>query len=173
MKSLTAKFAADAVVVSGLEVLPMIGAVEGALRIWYAADEWVLHHMSQVQAFDARSWHNVKDAAVKGLYERAFRHKLDRAWAVTHADRQALRWIAGVPSVDVLPNGIDADQYRPTATAAEAATAVFWGRLDFGPNIQALEWFCSRVWPRVIAARPDARFTIIGFKPTAPVMALG
>jgi glycosyltransferase involved in cell wall biosynthesis len=49
---------------------------------------------------------------------------------------------------------------------------VFWGRLDFGPNIQALEWFCGKVWPIVRARVPDASFTIIGFQPTDTVRAL-
>src|SRR5262249_32833301 len=51
-------------------------------------------------------------------------------------------------------------------------SCVFWGRLDFGPNIQALEWFCGRVWPDIRRQVPDARFTIYGFKATEPVRAL-
>ena len=40
---------ADAVVVVGLNVLPYLGGVNGRLRVWYAADEWAWHHLSQVQ----------------------------------------------------------------------------------------------------------------------------
>jgi glycosyltransferase involved in cell wall biosynthesis len=172
LRDLAKEFSADVVVVSGLDVLPLISAVEGSLRIWYAADEWVWHHVSQVRPFDVGSWQNLRDAAIKGLYERTFSGKLDRAWVVSEPDRRALRWIGGVPHVDVLANGVDAEHYRPQPDCEEPLTAVFWGRLDFGPNIQALEWFCSRVWPRVRQARPDARFTIVGFKPTASIAAL-
>jgi glycosyltransferase involved in cell wall biosynthesis len=49
---------------------------------------------------------------------------------------------------------------------------VFWGRLDFGPNIQGLEWFCRQVWPLVRQQRPDAQFTIIGFDPGLEVRSL-
>ena len=50
----------------------------------------------------------------------------------------------------VLPNGVDGDVLRARDERRRAdRTAVFWGRLDFGPNIQALEWFCGRVWPLV------------------------
>jgi glycosyltransferase involved in cell wall biosynthesis len=45
--------------------------------------------------------------------------------------------------------------------------------LDFGPNVQALEWFCRHVWPRVKARVADARFTIIGMNPSIEVQALG
>ena len=51
-------------------------------------------------------------------------------------------------------------------------SCVFWGRLDFGPNIQALEWFCRRVWPAVRQVRPDSTFTIYGFQPSRKVCSL-
>jgi glycosyltransferase involved in cell wall biosynthesis len=165
-------FQADAVVVSGLDVLPMLGEVGNAVRIWYAADEWVWHHFSQVRPLDPGSWHNVRDGAIKGFYERVFRSRIDRAWVVTQSDARAMRWLAGVADVDLLPNGVDAERYRPGSAPEEPDTAVFWGRLDFGPNIQALEWFCANVWTVVHRQRPSARFTIVGFKPTPPVEVL-
>jgi glycosyltransferase involved in cell wall biosynthesis len=164
---------ADAVVVVGLSVLPYLGAVDGPLRVWYAADEWAWHHLSQVRLARPRTWGNVGQALVKGVYERAFRSRLDRVWVVSEADRRAMHWVAGVRDVDVLPNGVDADHYAPPAGGAEAGrSCVFWGRLDFGPNVQALEWFCGRVWPALRRKAPDARFTIYGFQPTDPVRAL-
>jgi glycosyltransferase involved in cell wall biosynthesis len=166
------RFQADAVVVSGLDVLPMLGAVEHATRVWYAADEWFWHHISQVEPAVPSSWSNVRDALVKGLYERAHRHRLDRVWVVSRQDARAMTIIAGARAIDVLPNGVDVDWYRPLDVEPDRETAVFWGRLDFGPNIQALEWFCRRVWPAVVAARPRARFTIFGFNPSATVSAL-
>lgn len=163
---------ADVVVVSGLEVLPMLGGINGPLRVWYAGDEWISHHLSQVQ-WARDSWHNVKDAAIKGLYERAFRRRIDRAWAVSEADSRALRILAGIAQVDTVPNGVDGDRFKACETAVEAPdTAIFWGRLDFGPNIQALQWFVRRVWPALRAARPQARFTIAGFQPGADIRAL-
>ncbi len=67
--------------------------------------------------------------------------------------------------------------WTPTTSPRERPEApdscVFWGRLDFGPNIQALEWFCSRVWPGVRQARPDSTLTIYGFQPSEQVRKLG
>src|SRR5262249_12513757 len=88
------------------------------------------------------------------------------------ADRRAMRWVAGVRRLDVVPNGVDADHFCPLEVAAEPASCTFWGRLDFGPNVQALEWFCRKVWPEIRRRRPDARFVVYGFQPTAPVLAL-
>lgn len=165
-------FGAEAVVVVGLDVLPYLGAVEGPRRVWYAGDEWAWHHLSQVRLADRSTWGDLKAAAVKGLYERAYAPLLDRAWVVSEADRRALRWVAGIGGVDVIPNGVDGDHFRPINRPERERSCVFWGRLDFGPNVQALEWFCRRVWPAVRRRAPDATFTIYGFNATDRVRAL-
>jgi glycosyltransferase involved in cell wall biosynthesis len=166
------EFDAEAVVVVGLNVLPYLGAVQGRLRLWYAADEWFWHHWSQTRWSSPATWSEMRLAVVKGLYERAYGPMLDRVWVVTDADRTAMRWVAGVRAVDVIPNGVDGDHYSPVEAPQGERTCTFWGRLDFGPNVQALEWFCGRVWPLVRRQAPDARFTIYGFSPTPPVQAL-
>jgi glycosyltransferase involved in cell wall biosynthesis len=169
---LAARFRADAVVVVGLNVLPYLGAVDRAVRIWYAADEWVWHHLSLVKLTDVSSWGELKQAAIKGWYERAYAPLLDRVWMVSTSDERAIRWVAGVKAVDVLPNGVDVNYYQPSHVEETPRSCVFWGRLDFGPNVQALKWFGRKVWPQVRAAVPDAQLTIYGFQPTAPVMRL-
>jgi glycosyltransferase involved in cell wall biosynthesis len=169
---LARKWQADAVVVDGLNVLPYLGAVDGAYRLWFAADEWIWHHLSQFRPTDIGSWGNLRMAAIKGLYERAFAPLLDRVWVVSEADRKAMRWVTGLQGIDVLPNGVDSDYYHPGDEPRQPNSCVFWGRLDFGPNIQALQWFCGKVWPALRRETPDARLTIFGFQPTDPVRAL-
>lgn len=159
----------DAVIVVGLDALPYFPALHGTIRVWYAADEWALHHLSMLQWSGGELFANLRAAAIKGLYERAHRKVVDRAWVVTERDRSAMRMVAGIEHVDVVPNGVDAEFFRPGLEAIEERTAVFWGRLDFGPNIQALEWFCRKAWPGILKAVPDARFKIVGFQPGAVV----
>lgn len=52
-------------------------------------------------------------------------------------------------------------------------TFVLVGAMDYRPNIDAARWFADAVWPTIRAALPDARFLIVGSKPTAEVQALG
>ena len=165
---------ADAVVVVGLDVLPYLGAVEGPTRVWYAGDEWAWHHLSQFRALDPSSWANLRAAAIKGLYERAYAPLLDRVWVVSEADRRAMRRVIGHDRIDVIANGVAGDHFRPVGTREQEAetSCVFWGRLDFGPNIQALEWFCRKVWPILIREVPGARFSIYGFQATDRIRAL-
>jgi glycosyltransferase involved in cell wall biosynthesis len=160
---------AQAVIVVGINVLPYLAAVKNAIRVWYAGDESVLHHLSQFQCWDPSTWRNLKQAAVQGLYERTFRSILDRVWMVSKADRTAYQWVTGFRNVDVLPNGIDNEYYAPIDVPVIPRSCIFWGRLDFGPNIQALQWFCHKVWPGIRRRIPDASFTICGFQPTHAV----
>lgn len=156
---------ADVVVAVGLEVLPLLAGVRNAIRVWYAADEWVWHHLSILRPSQPRTWGHLRTAVIKGAYEFAFRSVVDRAWVVSPADRQAMRWITGIDQVDIVPNGVDAEHFAPCELPEAQNSCVFWGRLDFEPNVQALHWFCGNVWPRVLRSVPKAQFKILGFAP--------
>lgn len=172
LTGLVRRFKPDAFVAGGLDILPYFPAARGPVSVWYAADELAWHHLSLLQANDRRTWPQAKEAALKAAYERAFRGAIDRAWVVSPVEARAMRWIAGVRGVDVVPNGVDTSHYQPIATPELPQSAVFWGRLDFEPNVQALQWFCTQIWPHVHRAFPEARFTIIGFQPIDAVKAL-
>jgi glycosyltransferase involved in cell wall biosynthesis len=162
---------ADVLVVVGLEILPYLAAPTAALRVWYAADEWVLHYVSQLSTDPAHAITHIKQATIKGVYERAYGSLMDRVWVVSGAERRAMRLVAGISHVDVLPNGVDTATFSPRPVDPIARSAIFWGRLGFGPNLQALRWFCGQVWPRVRAMVPDAAFTILGADPPQEVLA--
>ena len=174
LRSAIRRLRPEAVIAGGLDALPFFPVIkqENTIGVLYAADEWVLHHLSMLQFRRGHLIDNLRGAAIKGLYERAHRSIIDRAWVVTESDRRAMHRMAGIRHVDVVQTGIDINYYKPGPEAVEPQSAIFWGRLDFGPNVQALEWFCQRVWPLVRGAAPGAKFTIAGFQPTAEVKAL-
>jgi glycosyltransferase involved in cell wall biosynthesis len=45
--------------------------------------------------------------------------------------------------------------------------------MDYTPNVEAVCWFCREVWPRYRQEQPDARFRIVGRRPTPAVRSLG
>ncbi len=61
-----------------------------------------------------------------------------------------------------MPNGVDVDAFRPTGPPPSQPVVVFTGMMDYEPNVEAVHWFAAEVWPRVVAARPGARFLIVG-----------
>jgi glycosyltransferase involved in cell wall biosynthesis len=67
---------------------------------------------------------------------------------------------------------VDTELYQPLQATEIPKSAVFWGRLDFGPNVDALTWFCREIWPEVRRHEPDGRLTIIGYEPSETVRRL-
>jgi glycosyltransferase involved in cell wall biosynthesis len=166
------RFHADAVVAGGMDVLPYFPALREFTTVWYAADELTRQYLGWVRPGRPATWKHVRDAALMVPYERVFARATDRVWVVTDDEATAMRRYGGFRGIDVLPNGVDAEHFSPRDVPEAPNSCVFWGRLDFAPNIQAVEWFVERVWPGVRAAWPDARFTMIGFNPVPEVKAL-
>lgn len=170
------KLNVDAVVPVGLEVLPYLAGVKGRQRVWYAADEWALHHWTLFFLRRPSTWANLKTAAIKGLYERAFARCTDSVWVVSKADGKWVRRVMGRrPKVAIIPNGVDAEHFNPAhfpGIEEKPKSCVFWGRLDFEPNIDAIDYFTRNVWPTVKAKHPDATLSVYGFKPGDEVRAM-
>ena len=160
------------VVSVGLEALPYLAGLRDCTRIWYAADEWVLHHLSQFRLLKPRTWENVRSAMVKGLYERVFASRVDRVWVVSQRDARAVKRVMGSPAVDTIVTGVDTAHFAPRSTKPLPKSCVIWGRLDFGPNVDAIRWFASKVWPLVRQRFHDATFTVYGFNQTKEITEL-
>ena len=149
------EFEADVVVGLGLDILSHLANAGNRVKVWYAADEFIVHHLSQVKLPDPRTYSSLFNAAIMGLYERSFASVLDRVWVVSASEQRPMQRLAGVRHVDVIANGVDTEYFAPSESESVANSAVFWGRLDFGPNLQALDWFCERIWPEVRRRVPD------------------
>jgi len=168
----------NAVVVVGLDVLPYLASLPATVhRIWYAADEWFLHHWSQIKFGNPNTWSELKFGLIKGLYEYAFKRCTDRVWVVSSKDASAIRWVMPRSAVDVIANGVDADHFHAASvdiepSAIDSQGLVFWGRLDFGPNLDAIQWFCQNVWTRLRRTRPEIRWTVYGFQAGTAVRSL-
>ncbi len=162
----------DAVVIVARHLLPLLAVVKRAARIWYPADDPAWHHLSRVKLRERRTWSELRPAVINGLYERSYRSCFDRVWVVSPADRTALRLLTGCRKVDLVSNGVDAEYFRPARVEQSATSCAFWGRLDFGPNEEALDWFLRRVWPTVVNRTPTANLSVFGFNPTERIRAL-
>lgn len=101
-------------------------------------------------------------------YEALICRQADRVIACSPADADALaRLVPGLKAA-VIPNGVDTQSYRPGVVSPAplgARALVFTGKMDFRPNVDAMLWFCSEVWPMIRHASPEARLYIVGKNP--------
>lgn len=111
-----------------------------------------------------------REIAVATRYARSMVRSYTATTCVGEADARCLRLIGGRDTVHVIPNGVEI----PTriADASPRPTLIFTGALDYQPNIEAVLFAAESIWPRIIAARPDARFVIAGRNPVPAIRAL-
>jgi polysaccharide biosynthesis protein PslH len=115
------------------------------------------------------------DRAFHGLWEEQAIRTFDGIVSVSEPERA---WVlARVPDavVELIPNGVDADHFRPQAPPdpGPPPRLVFTGAMHYPPNVDAVLWFTEQVWPRLRRLVPDLSFEIVGRDPDPRVVALG
>jgi len=113
-------------------------------------------------------------------FERAIAAQFDASMFVSETEAEFFRQQVpeSADKVYGIPNGVDAAYWDPQRTYPNPyqpgeRVLVFVGAMDYRANVHAVQWFVRAVWPHIFARRQDARFYIVGSKPTAAVRALG
>jgi len=73
----------------------------------------------------------------------------------------------------VIPNAVDPEYFKPRAgdPAADGRTVLFFGAINYFPNVDGLLYLLREVWPRVARSHPHARLQIVGQHPTKEILA--
>ena len=104
--------------------------------------------------------------------EKRLAAKFDLCTATTKAEWQTLNGYNTGAATDWFPNGVDAGFFSPDGSAYDPDTISFIGRMDYYPNIECMQRFCSQVWPLLQGARPTLKLLIVGADPVPEVLAL-
>lgn len=105
-------------------------------------------------------------------FEREICRSVDAVIAVSEEDRAHLTGHQG-SQIYLVPNGIIADDYAPpTGNLRKSDQLIFTGKMDYRPNVDAVEWFSSAVFPDVLRAHPALRFVVVGRNPHPRISAL-
>lgn len=103
-------------------------------------------------------------------FEAESGRRFDAVIAVSERDRRQFESRYGWSHVWTIDTAVDVDFFRPNAAAADPDVVSFVGSMDWLPNIDGVELLMREIWPRVRAARPQARLQIVGRNPAADVM---
>jgi polysaccharide biosynthesis protein PslH len=97
-------------------------------------------------------------------FERRACERAKLVLACSTTDAEQLRTLAPGTRVEVVPNGVDLDGNRPAASAngRQKAKLVFVGQMGWFPNRDGIDWFLHDIFPRIVAARQDAEFVLVG-----------
>lgn len=145
-------------------------------RIWYAADDPVYFQASCMWREPLTHWPSrLGKMALYTALESLFVRGLEGVVGVSPLDTRLLRWLGGVRRAVTIRNGVDLDFFSPAQSdrhPTQPHSLVFWGRLDFEPNIDAVNWFAKEVWPSLRWYRPDATWQIVGKNPDPTIKQL-
>jgi glycosyltransferase involved in cell wall biosynthesis len=164
----------DVILTAGLQGLMYLRYFPDRCRVWYGGDELFAQCLSQLSIRSSFKENRQLLTAAARLFvlQRISRDIPDVTWMVAPMDVRAMLRVLGKRDVRWIPNGVDFDYFSPVEAHPRPNTAVFWGRLDFVPNEQALDYFLRSVWPLVRAAHGEARLIVMGYSPTERVRAL-
>jgi glycosyltransferase involved in cell wall biosynthesis len=73
----------------------------------------------------------------------------------------------------VIPHAVDVEHFKPRGDdpSPDGCTVLFFGAINYYPNIDGLLFFLREVWPRLSASHPRARLKIVGHHPTPEILA--
>jgi sugar transferase (PEP-CTERM/EpsH1 system associated) len=122
------------------------------------------------------AWLYRREGRLLRAYERDVAARAGISLFVTPAEAALFRTRIGpiAARVESLGNGIDLAFYDPDGNFpplenGQQPLIVFTGQMDYRPNVEAVTSFSQQVMPLVLERRSEARFAIVGRRPTATV----
>ncbi len=139
------------------------------------SDKWAQYAKSKSWPL---SWVYRRESETLLGYERRVAEHWDASVLVSDDEADLFRRLAprAAARVSGISNGVDSDYFSPqhhyaTPYPAGGPVLVFTGAMDYWANIDAVVWFAREVFPQVRAQIKDARFYIVGSRPSAEVQA--
>lgn len=141
------------------------------------SDKWAQYAKSKPWPL---SWVYRRESDTLLSYERSVAARWDASVLVSNDEAELFQRLAPQSAARVcgISNGVDSDYFSPehryeNPYPAGGPVLVFTGAMDYWANVDAVVWFAHEVLPRIQAQIKDARFYIVGSRPSADVLALG
>jgi sugar transferase (PEP-CTERM/EpsH1 system associated) len=126
------------------------------------------------------SWLYGRESRELRRYEREMAQSFDASVFVSREEAEVFKSVCpeAADKITFRTQGVDVGYFDPAHQLPDPygpndRVLVFCGAMDYWPNVAAVAWFTKEVFPRVRAARPDAKFYIVGLAPTDEVKKLG
>jgi sugar transferase (PEP-CTERM/EpsH1 system associated) len=102
-------------------------------------------------------------------FEKATYRDASGVWVCSDIERDLVRGLAPSTPVWTVPNGVDTGYFQPDDSPPAADRVLFFGRLDYYPNIDGLEFFVRDILPVLKRRRPGIELHIVGSGSTAGI----
>jgi glycosyltransferase involved in cell wall biosynthesis len=116
----------------------------------YGKWPWFLRPLGRYDQWRARRW------------ERRVLSQASAVAAVTEADARIMTRLSGGQPVGVVVNGVDTRAFAQVTPAVAGGKVLFVGNYEYAPNVDAIEWALTDIFPHLWRQRPEARFIVCG-----------
>lgn len=95
--------------------------------------------------------------------------QFDVLLATSERDRRLFQEDLPEVRIEVIPNGVDLEDFSVQTVATEPHTMVFTGIMNYYPNDHGVRYFLEEIFPLIQARVPDAQVSIVGGSPSRAV----
>ncbi len=105
-------------------------------------------------------------------WEPIYAEKFNRCTTVSEDDKQLLVKANPRLQVDVIPNGVDIEKYKPLPVNNSLPALLFIGNMGYPPCVDAVLYFCQEIFPHIRRSIGAVEFWIVGRDPRHEVLQL-
>lgn len=135
--------------------------------------EWdIVRRTAAASSLDRRVFNELNWRKLRREEAAAWK-RFDGCTVTSARDREFLSEHAPSVPTAVIPNGVNVDLFRPSASAkSEPMTALFFGAMNYYPNTDGATYFAREILPLIHQRFPDFKLRIVGPCGPGPVMDL-
>jgi len=97
-----------------------------------------------------------------GWEEKAAWRRFDGVLLTSQRDAGLLSGVSPTTTTAVIPNGVNVEQFQPSSFDTAPDQLLFFGANNYFPHHDALLYFIDEILPKVVAARPNVKLSIVG-----------
>jgi glycosyltransferase involved in cell wall biosynthesis len=105
-------------------------------------------------------------------WEQHYLERFDRCTTVSEADRRLYLKASPRLQIDVIPNGVDTQMYRPLPQEDTFPSLLFIGNMGYPPCADAALYFCHKILPLIQRTVAELDVWIVGRDPSSKIMQL-
>ena len=141
---------------------------------------WVLHDIDwskyagifRLETKPARKLRTGLHSCMLRRWKPHYAGRFKRCVTVSENDRRMLTTANPRLRVDVVPNGVDTQAYKPLGQEKVAPAVLFVGAMGYTPCADAVVFFCREVLPRIRQVMGNVEMWIVGINPSTEVREL-
>ncbi len=105
-------------------------------------------------------------------YEKLFCPSFDFNFTCSEVDTIRLQNLSKKSVCHTIANGVDIDYFKPESNVVKKDSLLFVGTLSWYPNIEAVNYIASDIWPALKKEIPSIEIDIIGANPPKEILEL-